>query len=409
MTDRKRNAPMGFRFFAGMDGVYESGVTPVQVDANGNLSRIDNLFGTEANLGVTGLLNRAQSSLALSYTGNYRKYTEKTYLDGSDNMLSLEGQYNFTRHLSITSRNSAGSASRAFGNYSSYVPTPEMALGLLGNEIYDNRIYFLQVTDEISYQASSRLSLLAGGDGFFVRRKSKALVGTDGYGAHGSLAYRLDRVQTLDVSYSYLHYDYPRAFGDADIHQVTAGYSRAFSRTLEMSLSAGAFRADTVGSQTVKLDPATAALFGQLTTIQAYQKTRYLPSGGANLKYRMHRASFTVGYDRTPNPGNGVFLVSSADRAYASVNYAGNKRYSIGLSANWQKMTSVGQPGLGNYVNTGGGADFSYDLGHAFHLSSSIDLRQFNIDLATGLSRLSTRAMFGIRYSPGERPIQFFR
>ncbi len=408
-ADNRESMPAGFRFLGGVNAIYDSGLTPVSVDGKGDLLNVGNLFGVEANLGMTGIKRWAHATVSLGYVGNYRHYTTNSTFDGSDHILSVEGQIALTKRLSLISRNGVGTVARAFSSYGSFIQTPDVQLGIPQNTIFDNRSYFLQTTVDVLYQKSTRLSFVAGGDGFFTRRQSKALVGSDGYGAHASVAYRWSRRDTVDVAYTFLHFDYPRAFGETDLHQVTAGYQRAINKNWQAGAFAGVYRADTVGIVVVQLDPATAALFGQGTSQQAFQAVRYLPSLKANLSGRFHKHGAGLSYDRQPSQGNGVYLTSNTEAVAGSWNYTGLHRLSFGVSAGYQRLKGLGQTQLGTYSSGTAGGDVNYNITQDIHFAARYDFRRLQIDTLNGLNRPANRVSIGIAYSPGERPIQFFR
>jgi hypothetical protein len=404
-----QGGPTGFRFYGGVDGVYDGGLVPASVDPNGNLLNIDHLLGVEANVGVYGRKSWTNSGLVLSYNGSYRDYTANQYYNGSDHVLSLDGQVRLSRHVTLISRNGAGTVSRSIGGIYGFVNTPDALLGIPSNEIFDNRSYFLQSSDQIIYQKSTRLSFSVAGQGFFVRRQSKALVGVDGYGAQGTMAYRLSRRDTVDLAYAYLHFDYPRAFGDSDIHQLTVGYSRALSRRWQFSSMVGAYRVETVGITTVALDPATAALFGFATTVEAFHKVNYLPAISADVTGQFKKASISVSYSRAPNPGNGVFLTSQNENANINYTYNGISRWNFSVNGGYSRLASIGQEQLGAYSYKNAGASAMYRLGHDVNIGLRVLARNAQIEQNNGFKRLGTSVSLSIEYSPGERPLNFWR
>ena len=409
MTDEQRGLPLGFQFYAGVTGIYDNGLLPVSVDQSGNLLKISSLYGVEANLGVSGARRTAKSALALSYSGNYRHYTSATYFDGSDHVLQLEGRKDFSRRFAIVSQTSAGTVSRTISALGGLVNTPDTFIGVPTNDVFDNRAYFVQTRDDLVIQKSARLSFSAGGDAFFVRRQSRALVGLNGYGAHGTMAYRLSRLSTVDVAYTYFHFDYPRAFGESNIHMVTGGFSRLLSPRWQFAIQGGVYRIDTIGITQVALDPVTAALFGQTTAVEAFQAISYRPAVTASITGVSGRRSVSFHYSRSPSPGNGVYLSSDQESGGATISYTGTSRLSLTANGTYNRLSSIGQRGLGRYTSTSGGGGVSYRLAQSLHASFRVDFRQFNIDLANGLSRLGTRVSVSLNYSPGERPLRIWR
>src|SRR5438309_183576 len=91
-TGQDAGLPLGFRYYAGVTGIYDNGLQPVSVGSDGKLVSVDNLYGVEAQMGVTGIRRWAHALLDLNYTAAYRHYNANSYLDGTDQILALEGQ-----------------------------------------------------------------------------------------------------------------------------------------------------------------------------------------------------------------------------------------------------------------------------------------------------------------------------
>jgi len=409
MMDEQRGLPLGFQFYAGVTGIYDDGLTPVSVDQSGNLLQVNSLYGIEANIGLTGQRRTAKGVLALTYTGSYRHYTQNSYFDGSDHILQLQTRKILTKRFSISSQNSAGTVSRAIPTLGGLISTPDQLIGVPTNELFDNRTYYVQTRDDLIFQKSARLSFSVGGDGFLVRRQSKALVGLNGYGAHATMAYRFSQRSTVDLAYSFFHFDYPRSFGESDIHQTTVGFSRLLSARWQVSLSGGVYHLDTIGITQVALDPATAALFGQATSTQAFQAATYRPSISGSLSGNFRRSQVSFSYMRSPSAGNGIYLSSNQEGFNSSLNYTGTSRMSLNVDAGYQRLKSVGQQGLGVYQSGYGGGGVSYRIGQALHAAARVDFRQAQIDTPGGFNRLGTRVSVSMNYSAGERPLRVWR
>lgn len=399
-----------FKFFAGASGVYDNGLTPLSVDPSGNLISVNHLWGLEANAGAYGRHRWSHGSIGMDYTGDYRNYTAKSFYNGSDNVVGLDTAVDLTKRLSLVARVKAGSVSRALSTANGFVTTPDELLGVPTSEVFDNRSYYLQTSEQVVYQKTARLSFSAAGNGFFVRRHSKALVGVDGYGASGTIAYRLNRRSTVDLGYTFLHFDYPRAFGEANIHQLTVGYSRLLSQRWQAGIMAGTMSMNTIGITDIKLDPAVAALFGgQTNSFAAFDKTKYLPVGTATVVGHYKRNDVNFSFSQAPNPGNGVYLASSNRSANATYTYTGISHWLFTGIYTFSSLDSVGQAGLGTYSYSSVGAGVSYRLGRNVYANLRADGRSVQIDRQSGLSRLGSRIVLGITYSPGERPLNIWR
>ena len=94
-----------------------------------------------------------------------------------------------------------------------------------------------------------------------------ALLGVTGQQARGDVNYRLTRKTTIGTYYSFSHYLYPHGFGNSDTNTAGLIYSYAFSRTMQIRLRGGLSRVESLGLQSVEINPVIAALLGQSSGI----------------------------------------------------------------------------------------------------------------------------------------------
>jgi hypothetical protein len=214
---------VGLRLGASVSGFYDTGLVPVSVDAEGNLLRPGGQSGVEASLFAYGTHQWRRSQLGLEYIGNYRHYTKTPYFNGSDQILVLGFTHQKSQKLVFDFREVAGTLARqnggVLGNISSL---PTDVFNPATSVVFDNRAIFLQTGMDVSYIKSPRTVFRAGGQGYLVEYRSRALIGVQGYTLLGSIDHRLSRDTTIGVGYEHIHYDYPRAFGEADLNSYHA-------------------------------------------------------------------------------------------------------------------------------------------------------------------------------------------
>ncbi len=404
-TGERGGAATGFQFYAGVNGTYETGYLPAAIDAAGHIVKPGGLYGVFADIGAYGRHKWRHTTLGLDYSGNFRHYTTNSSFDGSDHMLGLAITTQLSNRLQVFSRTSAGTFSRY------YVSGPAVATDLLsspGYGVFDNRAFFLEESAGASYQVSSRLSFSAVGSGFAVRRQSKALVGLNGYSGQGSAAYQLGKTKSVNVSYAFTHFDYPRGFGESNLHTYMVGYSQALGKRWGFSVSAGAARVSTVGAEQVAADPITAALFGNTTVIQAFSRSIYVASGQGSLTGTFKRSRVEAHYTQMPSAGNGVYLTSKQSTGGATYSYTGIRKASLSIGGNYMRLSSLGQSQLGQYSYATGTVSGSYKLLPALEANAMFDARNVQFDQLSGLSRLSYRVSIGLNWHPGEIPISFW-
>ncbi len=399
----------GIQYFVGASASYDNGQIPVSVDSSGNLIHGSGLFGESVTWGAYGTHRARRFVVGLNYLGSYRNYNSNTYYSGVDSVLALDVSTQLSRRLQWLAVTQAGTVSSTFGglNASAGFLPGAVTPGVPVNDIYDNRNYFLAHTQSLTYQLSPRISFTMGGTGMAVRRQSKALAGVDGYGAQGSISYRLSARSSVSLMYGWNHYDYPRQFGEADMHDLMAGYTRQLSRRWTVELGAGAFRAETQGLSQVAADPAVAALFGTPVITERFYRERYYPSISARVSGRYHRYNTDFAYSKRPSPGNGVYLASSAQSAVASVSYTAIRKWNFGANVTYSQLSSVAQK-IGNYSTVSEGAGATYRMYRSLSAIFRADTRRSQIDQSTGLIRDSYRVSIGIALSPTDLPLSLW-
>ena len=394
-----------FRFYGELTGVYDSGLTALVVDPQGNVPSYG-AEGVEAGFGVIGSRSWAHDKLSLEYRGTYRHYTNHSYFDGTDQFLNLAYSHLLKRHITLDLKETAGIVSLANGEFA-YIPLSNTDLfAVPANELFDNRTQFLQSRVDLVWQKTARWSFGFGGEGFVVRRRSFALAGLNGYSARANVAYRLSRRQTLSANYEYSYFDFQRQFGNAKLQSGTLGYSIGLSRKWDFSTQLGGTRVATSGLTQVAIDPAIAAIVGQNVAIVTFSRILYVPFGEARLIRRFDRSSFTVGYMMGVTPGNGVYLTSRQNVGSAGYSYTGYRRLTAGVNASYGTMTAIGQT-LGQLTNFQAGMGATYKLGRATHLEVRYDYRHYTTQNSFYMKD-SNRVMIGLAFSPGETPLAIF-
>jgi hypothetical protein len=394
-----------FRFYADITGVYDSGLTPLVVDPQGNVPSYG-AYGVEAGFGVVGSKTWVHDKLSVDYRGAYRDYTNHTYFNGTDQFLNLAYSHLLSRHITIDLKETAGTTSLANGafNYTPLTNTDLFAVPV--NELFDIRTNFVQSRVDLTWQKTARLSFGFGGEGFVVRRSSLALAGLNGYNARANAAYRITRRQTLSGNYEYTYFDFQRQFGYAKMQSGTLGYAFGVSRRWDFSMQAGGVRVESYGLNQVALDPAIAVIVGQSVAIVTYFRVLYVPMLEGRLIRRFDRSSFNVGYSMGVTPGDGVYLTSRQNVGSASYSYTGYRRLAANLSGSYGTMTAVGQT-LGQLTNFQAGAGGTYKLGRALHLEMRYDFRHYTTQNSFYLKN-SSRVTFGLAFSPGATPLAIF-
>jgi hypothetical protein len=397
-----------FRPFLEVTGVYDTGLTGVAVNSQGDLGNTAT-FGEQFTAGISGTHSWQHTSVGLDYRGSLYHYNKTTYYDGADQTFMLGVTHQFTRHTKLALRESAGMFSRNFGlpglpqtvpfdPGSSYVPT---------TDFFDNRTIYLSTQADFTWQKSARLSFNIGGDGFLARRRSSALYGATGGGARGDMQYRLSARSTVGAAYTYTHFEYRGVFSGTDLHGIAATYGVRLTRWWEFTGYGGFMRAETKFLQSVRVDPAIAALIGASTGAVIIHRIDYIPNVSGRLSRIFRRGVAYVSAGHTMTPGNGLFLTSATTSASTGYSYTGLRRWSFNIQAQYDRAKSLGNV-LGYYGNISGTASASRQLRYGLHAIASFSARQYQSPDFTKYNRLIYSARLGLGFTPGDIPLRIW-
>ncbi|HUQ90652.1 MAG TPA: hypothetical protein VM120_03150, partial [Bryobacteraceae bacterium] len=302
--------PVSIRPYASVLGVFDNGLLGAGLEPNGDITNPGALYGIEANLGAYGTKSWRKALLGLDYQGNYRYYPNNSFYSGSDHLLSLDYRRQLTRRTSFGLKTTAGTSSRPVGGVFAFGGADPSILGIPLNDIFDNRAYFADIMGSFTMHLSRQNSLSIGGAGFAVRRQSKVLIGLNGQRALAEYSRRLSRTTAIGLDYQFFHVDYPRVFGEADVHSLKITLKRTFGRRWVLALGAGGNRTDFAAIREVTLDPVVAELLGRSSGREAFNAINHSPALNADVMRAFRRSLARISYSRGANPGNGILLLN---------------------------------------------------------------------------------------------------
>lgn len=398
---------ISFRPYLELMGVYDTGLAGVSVvNAQGDLANQASA-GIEATAGISGYHSWKHTRLGLDYRGSYRHYDQTTFYDGTDQSLMFELDHQFTRHISMTLRETAGMFSRSFGliGLPQTIGYDPNSAAVPTTDFYDNRTIFLSTEADVIIQKTARLSFDFGANGYLVRRRSSALYGMTGASAHGDVQYRLTRRTTIGGLYTYTHYDYTGILGGSDMHMAAVSYAAALSRWWEVSGNAGFARIENRFEQLVPLSPAIQALLGYASVPSVVYNVAYIPDVRIRLARTFPKGVAYISGAREVIPGNGLFLTSSSTNVSAGYNFTGLRRWSFGANAGYSDASSLGNV-IGRYKTATGGVTVSRQIARSMHALLSIDARKYDSPVYSRYNRLIYNIRVGFGFTPGDVPLR---
>lgn len=400
--------PIKFRPYISLDGIYEEGLRAPSVRLDGSIPR-QNSYGGQVAVGLSGTRAWRKSVVSVDYRGDYRHYTSNRYFNGSNQNLTLGLRHALSKRLVVSIQEAAGTTSRGAGQFGGYSQglafNPEL-VDVPQDELFDGRTTYFVTQGDLVFQKTARLSVGLGGGNFIIRRQSSALYGVTGGRARGTLAYRLSRRTTLTSAYDFTNFKFTQGFGGSDVHGVKLGLSHALTRTLEIALSAGANRVETLGLTRVTLDPEIAAIIGQRVGTEVVYRVNYLPDLMARIRKEFERGALAISYTRGISGGNGLLLTSAQKSINGGYTYQALRRLAFSLSGGHSTYSSLAQT-LGKFQTYRGSVGLNYRLTGSLHAHSRFDY--FRPSIAnTGFRQDRQRFTVGFRYAPGDIPLAFW-
>jgi hypothetical protein len=397
-----------FRPFLTVTGTYDTGLAGVSVNSQGQLASGAS-YGMQYTGGISGVHSWKHTKVSLDYVGSFNQYFKNTFYDASNQSLSLGLFHQFTRHVSVNLRESAGMFSQNFTSLglAETVPFDTSQSYVPVTDFYDNRTIYSTTQVDLIYQKNARLSFDFGGDGFINRRRSQALYSSTGANARADVQYRMSRRTTVGAQYSYTYFTYSHIIGSSDMHTVLATFATRLSQWWEFSANAGVIRVENQFQQEVALDPAVAALLGYASASQVVYSINNVPSFSGRLSRTFHRGVFWVSGGRTVTPGNGLFLTSKMITGSMGYTYTGLRHWSFTAQALYERGDSMGNV-VGIYGDYSGGIAMSRELVKSLHLVAGGEARRYQSPTFSQYNRTVYDAHIGLGWSPGAVPLRLW-
>jgi hypothetical protein len=398
--------PVQFRPYFEVSAVYDTGLAGVGVNSQGKLGTVDSA-GVQLAGGISGSHSWRHTVIGLDYHGNINHWEKATYYDTFDQFLNLGIKHQFSRHVSLSLRESAGLFDQYFnlGAIQEALPYDPSQTTLPTTNFFDNRTEYVNSQADLIYQRSTRLSFDFGGGGYVNRLRSTALYGVNGVSATGDVQYRLTRRATIGANYRFEKFTFTRIFGASDLHSFAGTFAIRLSKTFEFSGYGGVTRLETKFVQEVPVDPAIAALLGISFGQQVSYGIHYTPDINARLSRTVHDGLFYISGGHLVTPGNGLFLTSQQTTFAGGYNYTGLRRWSFSLTGVYNNALSIGNIS-GTYGNEGGYLNASRQIAHNFHVVVAFAGNRYFSNTFAQYNRPIYEVRMGFGWSPGDIPLR---
>ncbi len=404
------STPVSFRPYFEISGIYDTGLTGAGLNAQGEIGSTSSP-GVQFAGGISGNHSWRHTTIGLSYRADINHFEKATYFDTSDQSLLLSIKHQFTRHIYIDLRESAGifstdSGLSALQQAISYDPAQS---NLPTTDFFDNRTLYLNTQADLVYQRSARLSFDFGGDGFINRRRSSDLFGVTGSSARGDVQYRISRHSTIGANYTFTHYSYTRVFSGTYIQGFTGTYAVQITKHLEFTGYAGVSHIDNTLEQVVPVNPVIAAILGITAGLTVSHTLTNVPNGSGRLSDQFHSGVAYIEGGHTVTPGNGLFLTSTQTSASAGYTFTGLRRWSLAASAVYSKAATVGET-VGGVAGTYGSTIVTISasrlIARSMHVVAALNANRYDSANFALYNRTIYSARLGFGWAPGDIPLR---
>jgi hypothetical protein len=388
---------------AGLNFVYDTGISR-QINPDGSLGAPSTLVGTQLTWSLSGRHYFRRDQVSVNYTGNFSQYSGLGAYNGANNTVAVTYSHVLSRRLTL---DLAGNGSILSQN--SVLENQPVGPETIANinlasspniQIYDIGTKQFSSQADVTWHETSRLSFSAGTSYFGISRDSTLLLGMTGQQARGDVNYRLTRKMTVGAYYSFSHYLYPHGFGNSDTNTFGAIYSYAFNRTMQLRFRGGISQVESVGLETVQINPIIAALLGVNTgVIDAYTTYKTADSSAQFIKDFRGGTTASLSYARGISPGNGVFQTSQQESISATLAGRVFRIYSIQAALGRDTLESVSQA-LGKYQSEYGRISLSRTYRRGVGLNLGLEYRYFDV-AALGYLRNQLRITSGVSWGSG--------
>jgi hypothetical protein len=252
---------------------------------------------------------------------------------------------------------------------------------------------------DVTWQKTARLSFNVGTSFFGISRNNPQLLGVTGRQAKGDVSFRVTHQMTIGASYSFSDYLFPHGFGQSNTNTYGGIFSYAFNRTTQFRFRGGISTVQSLGLETVVINPAVAALLGVPTgVIDASNSFKAQNFSVQFIKDFRNGSTATLAYASGITPGNGVFETSQQESISGIITFKVFRDYSFSVAGGQDKLTS---PALvtGKYQSEYGRLSLARTFRRGIGLTLLAEFRHFDIDVS-GFVDNQVRITSGFTWSP---------
>ncbi len=388
-----------FNYFGFANAVYDS-YNPT-INSEGQ-TIIGGGVGYSVGGGATLRHTWQKSTLALSYSGDYRHYASSFFSSGTDQNLSLSYNRRLGRHFFLNTGVSAGNILYGTG----YFGQQPVGVGAVQVNPFSNSSRFLSSSVSVSYQQTRRLSYAVAGSFFLQRYSYSGAVGATGGSGDISASYRITSRTTVSGAYSRSYFVFQRNSGDSTVDGLNGSISHRFHNHWVAAASGGISHSHVTGVITL---PVT--LVSQGVTLSGYVTGPYdsktnLPAFSGSVTRFLRVSSFSISGGQSVVSGNGYYLASRSQ--YFTGLYSRNfYKANASIGGTWSRLSSVANTVSYGYATESLGVSYSRVLARHISANGRYDFVRYG-NLNPFPATADNRITVGVAYSSQSVPLGLY-
>ena len=387
----------------GVNSIYDTGVAR-SVNPDGTPGAVSPLYGTQLQWQIGGRHFFRHDQVAAHYSGNFTQYSGAGGYTGANQTMTADYTHVLSRRLTL---NLVGTGMILSQN--SILENLQVGPQTIANvdlasspnvQIFDLGLKEFTTQADVTWQKSARLSFNMGTSLFGISRNNPQLLGVTGRQAKGDLNFRVTRQMTIGASYSFSEYVFPNGLGHSSTNTYGGIFSYAFNRSTQFRFRGGISTVQSLGLETVPINPAVAALLGVPTgVIDASNSFKAQNFSVQFVKDFRNGSTASLAYASGITPGNGVLETAEQQSITGIITFRVFRDYLFSVAGGRDTLIS---PALitGKYQSVYGRLSLSRTFKKGFGLSFVSEYRHFALDVS-GYVDNQLRITSGFTWSPG--------
>ena len=386
-------------YYAFANAVYDS-FAPV-LNSNGQ-SVSQGGFGYDVGGGISAYHAWSKSTLALSYSGDYRNYSSGFFGNGTIQNLGLSFSRRLARRWSLSTGVMAGTLLYGTGYFNAQTATN----GNVQLNPFSPNTRYASGSVSIAYQQSRRLSYVVSGGIYLQRYDYPGAIGTTGGNGDIGVYYRLTARTSIGGDYNHGYFSYQLGAGNASLDGANFSVSHRFGNLWYVSASGGITHTNVSGYYAIPVGIITSTGVVSGVIRVPYNVSATSPAFGASLTRALRRSQISVSGGQSVNSGNGVYLASKS--RYVGGFYSRSyRRSNVGLGGYWSRLSGLVNSVGYDYNASGFGANYGYVVMRHISANARYDFIRYGT-IGSNSSIADNRFSFGVSISSQSIPLTLY-